>query len=110
MTVDVAQEKYTTFNEFVRDFALIPYNAQVFNIPESGAFQDALVIKEQLEKATPRDRVALYAVNGLWFDALTVAAQLRRRNPNNPSWAELLQVIGLNELAIEPIVECCTPR
>ncbi|AFY89176.1 protein of unknown function DUF928 [Chroococcidiopsis thermalis PCC 7203] len=65
-------------------------------------------LKEQLEKATPRDRVALYAVNGLWFDALTVAAQLRRRNPNNPSWAELLQVIGLNELAIEPIVECCS--
>lgn len=36
--------------EFVRDFALIPHNAQVFNRPDSGAFQDALVIKEQLEK------------------------------------------------------------
>ncbi|KAF2858902.1 chromatin remodeling complex [Piedraia hortae CBS 480.64] len=41
---------YKDFKEFVRDFALIPHNAQVFNKPASGAFQDALVIKEQLEK------------------------------------------------------------
>lgn len=34
----------------MRDFALIPYNAQVFNRPDSGAFQDALVVKAQLEK------------------------------------------------------------
>ena len=41
---------YRSFAVFVRDFALIPFNAQVFNVPDSGAFQDALVIKEQLEK------------------------------------------------------------
>lgn len=41
---------YQSFADFVRDFALIPHNAQVFNRPDSGAFQDALVIKEQLEK------------------------------------------------------------
>ena len=41
---------YHSFADFVRDFALIPHNAQVFNVPDSGAFQDALVIKEQLEK------------------------------------------------------------
>jgi chromatin structure-remodeling complex subunit RSC1/2 len=40
---------YRDFKEFVRDFALIPHNAQVFNVPDSGAFQDALVVKEQLE-------------------------------------------------------------
>lgn len=34
----------------MRDFALIPYNAQVFNRQDSGAFQDALVVKEQLEQ------------------------------------------------------------
>lgn len=37
-------------------------------------------LKQQLEKATPRDRVALYAANGIWFDALTAAAQLRRHD------------------------------
>ncbi|KAK4613193.1 Chromatin structure-remodeling complex subunit RSC1 [Fulvia fulva] len=46
----IHQKTYNSFKEFVRDFALIPYNAQVFNVPESGAFQDALVIKEQIEK------------------------------------------------------------
>jgi Domain of Unknown Function (DUF928) len=67
---------------------------------------DALdpVLKSQLEKATPRDRVALYAANGLWFDALNTASELRRRNPKDPTWAELLQAVGLNDLATEPIV------
>lgn len=46
----INSKTYRSFAEFVRDFALIPYNAQVFNRPDSGAFQDALVIKEQLEK------------------------------------------------------------
>ena len=44
------QRTYQDFSSFVRDFALIPHNAQVFNRPESGAFQDALVIKQQLEQ------------------------------------------------------------
>ena len=34
----------------MRDFALIPHNAQVFNRPDSGAFQDALIVKSELEK------------------------------------------------------------
>lgn len=41
---------YQSIREFVRDFALIPYNAQVFNRPDSGAFQDALVVKGEIEK------------------------------------------------------------
>lgn len=41
---------YAHFSDFVRDWALIVHNAQVFNVPDSGAFQDALVIKEQIEK------------------------------------------------------------
>ena len=42
-------KEYKTFEEFVRDFALIPHNAQVFNRPDAGAYQDALIIKEILE-------------------------------------------------------------
>jgi len=41
---------YKDFSEFVRDFALIPYNAQVYNVPNSQAFQDALIVKDLLEK------------------------------------------------------------
>ncbi|MEI2582661.1 DUF928 domain-containing protein [Scytonema sp. PRP1] len=60
-------------------------------------------LNSQLEKATPRERVALYAANGIWFEALTTAGELRRRDPKETSWATLLQAVGLNDLANEPI-------
>lgn len=66
-------------------------------------------LESQLEKATPRDRVALYATNGFWYEALTVASQLRRTDPKALDWAALLQSVGLDNIAKEPIVECCTP-
>jgi hypothetical protein len=68
------------------------------------------ILKSQLEKATPRDRIALYAANGIWFEALSAAGELRRRDPNAPSWVLLLQAVGLTGLVNEPIVECCTSR
>lgn len=46
----VNSKEYKDFSEFVRDFALIPYNAQVYNVPNSQAFQDALTIKKVLEE------------------------------------------------------------
>ncbi len=66
------------------------------------------VLKSQLEKATPRDRVALYAANGIWFEALSTAAELRRRDPKDTSWAALLRSVGLNDFVNEPILQCCT--
>lgn len=45
----VNSKEYKDFSEFVRDFALIPHNAQVYNVPNSQAFQDALTIKKLLE-------------------------------------------------------------
>lgn len=46
----VASKQYKNFTEYVRDFALIPHNAQVYNRPDAGAYQDAIVIRELLEK------------------------------------------------------------
>jgi chromatin structure-remodeling complex subunit RSC1/2 len=46
----IAAKEYKTFADFVRDFALIPHNAFVYNRPESGAYIDALVIKGSIEK------------------------------------------------------------
>lgn len=66
-------------------------------------------IKVQLEQATPQQRVALYADNGIWHDALTASAELRRTDPKNAEWAALLQAIGRDNVASEPIVECCQP-
>ena len=41
---------YKNFADFVRDFALISHNAQVYNRPDAGAYQDALIIRAQLEQ------------------------------------------------------------
>lgn len=40
---------YQFFRDFVRDFALIPSNAQVFNRPDSSAYRDSLVIERELK-------------------------------------------------------------
>lgn len=45
----INNREYQTFADFVRDFALIPHNAQVYNRPDAGAYQDALVIKGVIE-------------------------------------------------------------
>ncbi|MBG1269838.1 DUF928 domain-containing protein [Nostoc sp. WHI] len=64
-------------------------------------------LKNQLETATPKQRVALYATNGIWYEFLTASAELRRLNPKRTDWATMLQTIGLNDIASEPIVDCC---
>ncbi len=69
-------------------------------------------LQSQLEAATPQERVALYAAHGIWHEALTTLAELRRIQPNSPNlmeaWTELLQQVGLEELAAKPVLECCT--
>ena len=65
-------------------------------------------LKTQLEKATPSQRVTLYRTNGIWFEALSTANELRRNNSQDTSWAALLQAVGLNDLVNEPKVDCCT--
>jgi chromatin structure-remodeling complex subunit RSC1/2 len=45
----VAQREYKDFSHFVRDFALVPHNAQVYNRQDSQAYVDALEVKRILE-------------------------------------------------------------
>ncbi|MEG4202684.1 DUF928 domain-containing protein [Microcoleus sp. Pol7_A1] len=65
------------------------------------------VIKSQLEKATLSDRISILAANGIWYDALTAAGELRQTAPNDGHAPSLLRQIGLSNIASEPIVECC---
>ncbi|KAF2018342.1 Bromodomain-containing protein [Aaosphaeria arxii CBS 175.79] len=46
----VAKREYKNFAEFVRDFALVPHNAQVYNRQDSQAYVDALEVKRVLEE------------------------------------------------------------
>lgn len=64
-------------------------------------------LMEQFEAATPIDRIALYAANGLWYDAIATLANLRRESPDNVTatdqWAALLEAVGLSEFAGMPL-------
>ncbi len=66
-------------------------------------------LKGLLKSATkPRQRVAIYAENGIWYSALSELAKLRLDEPKNPmlakDWANLLQDVDLANLASEAIV------
>jgi hypothetical protein len=62
----------------------------------------------QLESATPRERVALYAANGIWHEALTTLAELYRAAPEDTrlatDWTTLLQAADLGNITSEPLV------
>jgi hypothetical protein len=64
--------------------------------------------QKQLSDVTPRERVAFYAQNGIWYSALTELAKLRRASPQSKSlardWLQLLNDIGLKELSHKPII------
>ena len=67
-----------------------------------------------LKAVTPKQRVAIYARNGIWHDALTTLAELRSANPGDAAlfddWTSLLHSIGLDAIAREPISQCCTSK
>ncbi|WP_051470054.1 DUF928 domain-containing protein [Fischerella sp. PCC 9605] len=57
---------------------------------------------------TPRQRIAIYAENGIWYSALSELAKLRLSEPQNPTfnkdWAQLLQDVGLENLSTQPMI------
>ncbi|MCC5627006.1 DUF928 domain-containing protein [Nostoc sphaeroides] len=63
---------------------------------------------KQLETTEPLERYAIYAQNGIWYEALTTLAQLRDQNPKDArlqaEWRNLLSSIRLDDIAAEPIV------
>ena len=69
-------------------------------------------LTNQIEAATPQKQIRLYARNGLWYDTLTTLAELRLVKPEDGSlkgdWHELLHSVGLDEIASQSLVQCCT--
>ncbi len=68
------------------------------------------VIKNQLVAATDKAQPAIYATNGIWYEALSTLAKLRCASPNDPTilsnWTSLLQQIELPEIAKKPLSQC----
>jgi hypothetical protein len=62
----------------------------------------------ELKNAPPRDRAALYAEAGIWYDAINSIAQLRRSSPNDTAiaadWTELLKSVGLDTISQKPLL------
>jgi len=68
-------------------------------------------LKSELDQATtPRQRAILYAKDGIWYEAVTTLAEVRRTDSKDDAWTKLLQSVGLDAIASEPIVNCCTPE
>jgi hypothetical protein len=66
-------------------------------------------VSNQLQTAkSDRDRILVYAENGLWYDALTALAQLYQSQPQDETlkadWFDLLKSVGLENLAEKPIL------
>ncbi|MFN6567159.1 DUF928 domain-containing protein [Dendronalium sp. ChiSLP03b] len=76
-------------------------------------------VKNHLEKASrPRERILLFAENGLWYDALVMLANERRQKPKDAQvakdWKDLLlssegDSKEIKKIVSEPIVSCCLP-
>lgn len=64
-------------------------------------------LRQQIQQAEPRQRVRLYAENGIWFDAVTTLAEARLANPKSTElakdWEQLLQAVKLEAFATAPI-------
>ncbi|NJP22045.1 MAG: DUF928 domain-containing protein [Hydrococcus sp. CRU_1_1] len=69
-------------------------------------------LEKQLLSATPRERVILYAEQGIWYDALSELAKSGRDRRDNDKldldWTSLLESVGLERLIGKPFSPCCS--
>lgn len=112
-----ATEKPLLIGQYYHWYFLIDCNPQsssddiaVEGLVQRIALKDDLT--RRLQTATPRQRVALYAQFGIWQDAVTTLGELRRAKPQDTAltadWKDLLETVGLEDIATEAIAPCCT--
>lgn len=67
----------------------------------------------ELRNASLRDRAAIYAEAGIWYDCLNSLAQLYRSAPNDSAiasdWADLLESVELDTISQKPLISAITP-
>ncbi len=68
-----------------------------------------LATQEQLDVASSTEQAEVYNEQGFWYDALSVLAESQDSAVDQPmvrqKWSEMLESVGLEELASEPFVE-----
>ncbi|WP_427160247.1 DUF928 domain-containing protein [Aliinostoc sp. HNIBRCY26] len=68
-------------------------------------------LSQKLANADAKKLPAIYAEAGIWYEALSAIAQQRYSNPRNVhsmlGWRQLLNSVGLNAIASQPLLDCC---
>ncbi len=68
------------------------------------------VIKNQLTTTPYKAQAAIYATNGIWYEAVTTLAKLRCASPDDlnisSDWTSLLRQVELPEIADKPLSQC----
>lgn len=63
----------------------------------------------RLQRATPLERVGIYAREQLWYDTLATLVELRRDRPNDPlladAWTKLFDSVNLSAISKEPLFQ-----
>jgi hypothetical protein len=63
------------------------------------------------QATTPREKAAIYADAGIWYDSIATLSTLRGENPQDAGiqadWESLLTSAGLEKQAKTPLAECC---
>ncbi|MFQ4144801.1 DUF928 domain-containing protein [Chlorogloeopsis sp. ULAP02] len=71
-------------------------------------------VTNQLQQLNSKERIPIYAEQGLWFDTLSTVAELRACNPSDKNlsnlWINLLQQVELAEFAQQPLQQECSRR
>ena len=66
-------------------------------------------LQQRLDRVSGIEKISLLARKGYWYDALLELLEMRRENPNDKQlaqgWEQLLQSVGLKQVAKEPINE-----
>lgn len=70
------------------------------------------VLERQLALVPVEDQINLYTDKGIWYDAVSQLGNRLRVAPQDEQaledWTSLLQSVGLEHLAQEPFVTCCS--
>lgn len=89
----------------------------IYCTPSNPMFVDGWIERKPNASSQPilsREQAQRYAANGIWYDALTTLAQLRRQKPKDSTltqdWTNLLQSAGLGAIAPASIADCCIPK
>lgn len=65
-------------------------------------------LKSQLKERSNLEKAQLYAQQSIWFQTLHIMAQMR--SEKTTEWQQLLQSVGLLEVADKSFIECCQPK